>query len=123
MEQITSLRPQTHRSNLLIDATKDQYFPKAFADEKSRDISPSIDETLQAGHFCDKITYGFQLATNQGPLCNEPVQGIAVLLMTCLLPLGRTTRAHATGSVGSLARLSRQYNSPYTRASSTGLLE
>lgn len=28
----------------------------------------------------DKITYAFQLATGQGPLCHEPVQGIAVFL-------------------------------------------
>lgn len=28
----------------------------------------------------DKISYAFQLATAQGPLCQEPVQGIAVVL-------------------------------------------
>jgi ribosome assembly protein 1 len=28
----------------------------------------------------DKISYAFQLATAQGPLCHEPVQGIAVFL-------------------------------------------
>lgn len=28
----------------------------------------------------DKIVYAFQLATGQGPLCQEPVQGIAVVL-------------------------------------------
>jgi ribosome assembly protein 1 len=28
----------------------------------------------------DKINYAFQLATAQGPLCQEPVQGIAVVL-------------------------------------------
>jgi len=30
--------------------------------------------------LADKITYAFQLATAQGPLCQEPVQGIAVVL-------------------------------------------
>lgn len=30
--------------------------------------------------FSDKISYAFQLATGQGPLCHEPVQGIAVFL-------------------------------------------
>lgn len=30
--------------------------------------------------FCDKIAYAFQLATGQGPLCQEPIQGIAVFL-------------------------------------------
>ena len=28
----------------------------------------------------DKIAYAFQLATAQGPLCNEPMQGVAVFL-------------------------------------------
>lgn len=30
--------------------------------------------------LCDKIAYAFQLATGQGPLCQEPMQGIAVFL-------------------------------------------
>lgn len=30
--------------------------------------------------LCDKIAYSFQLATGQGPLCQEPIQGIAVFL-------------------------------------------
>lgn len=30
--------------------------------------------------FCDKIAYAFQLATDQGPLCQEPIQGTAVFL-------------------------------------------
>lgn len=35
---------------------------------------------LTARNFSDKISYAFQLATAQGPLCHEPVQGIAVFL-------------------------------------------
>ena len=35
---------------------------------------------LTAQDFSDKITHAFQLATAQGPLCHEPVQGIAVFL-------------------------------------------
>lgn len=30
--------------------------------------------------FADKIAYAFQLSTYQGPLCNEPTQGVAVFL-------------------------------------------
>ena len=50
-------------------------------------IDPQIDTTgqeskdaLTAQDFSDKIAYAFQLATAQGPLCHEPVQGIAVFL-------------------------------------------
>ena len=35
---------------------------------------------MTAQDFSDKIAYAFQLATAQGPLCHEPVQGIAVFL-------------------------------------------
>ena len=37
-------------------------------------------DSLGPRDFSDKISYAFQLATLQGPLCNEPVQGIAVFL-------------------------------------------
>lgn len=30
--------------------------------------------------FCDKIAYAFQLATGQGPLCQEPIHGTAIFL-------------------------------------------
>lgn len=35
---------------------------------------------MSSQDFADKISYAFQLATAQGPLCHEPVQGIAVFL-------------------------------------------
>ena len=34
----------------------------------------------KARDFSDKISYAFQLATAQGPLCHEPVHGVAVFL-------------------------------------------
>lgn len=39
-------------------------------------------DNLQTDHkdFSDKITYAFQLATGRGPLCQEPLQGVAVIL-------------------------------------------
>lgn len=51
-----------------------------------QDEKDSTDETdvrpdqLRAQDFVDKVTYAFQLATNQGPLCNEPMQGVAVFV-------------------------------------------
>jgi ribosome assembly protein 1 len=79
-DKIASFGPRRAGPNLLIDATASGCFPKAFSAEKNRDNSPSADEKLQAGHFCDKITYAFQLASAQGPLCSEPVQGLAVFI-------------------------------------------
>lgn len=37
-------------------------------------------EGIQPRDFADKISYAFQLAMNQGPLANEPIQGVAVFL-------------------------------------------
>lgn len=41
-----------------------------------------------ASTLADKIAYGFQLATNQGPLCHEPMQGVAVFLEDVQTELG-----------------------------------
>ncbi|KAK0623489.1 P-loop containing nucleoside triphosphate hydrolase protein [Immersiella caudata] len=83
VDQIVAFGPRRTGPNLLIDATKDCYFSKAFAADKNKahqKSPPSRDQKLQAGHLCDKVVYGFQLATHHGPLCNEPVQGIAVFV-------------------------------------------
>jgi ribosome assembly protein 1 len=45
----------------------------------SEETSESV-EKLHPSHLSDKITYAFQLGTAQGPLCNEPLQGVAVFI-------------------------------------------
>ncbi|EQL02189.1 Protein synthesis factor, GTP-binding protein [Ophiocordyceps sinensis CO18] len=77
---IAAFGPRRTGPNLLIDATKDGILPKIFAASKSADATPRAEETLRASHLSDKITYAFQLATAQGPLCNEPMQGVAVFI-------------------------------------------
>jgi ribosome assembly protein 1 len=106
VDQITSFGPKRTGPNLLVDATKEQCFAKAFASEKERQrdaASPSADETtIHASHFCDKITYGFQLATEQGPLCHEPVQGIAVFIEDVSISAGEDETVSARDRVGRL---------------------
>lgn len=83
IEKIAAFGPKRIGPNLLIDATKDGCFPKVFGANSSNGGSSNslgADDSLNASHLSDKITYGFQLATNQGPLCNEPVRGIAVVI-------------------------------------------
>jgi ribosome assembly protein 1 len=81
-DRIVSFGPRRTGPNILIDATKEQWFPKAFSANPTADSDsrPSAEESLSPRHFSDKITYGFQLATHHGPLCLEPVQGIAVFV-------------------------------------------
>jgi ribosome assembly protein 1 len=53
-----------------------------------------------ARDFSDKITYAFQLATAQGPLCNEPIQGIAVFVEdVAVSTTGREELGRLTGEV------------------------
>lgn len=55
---------------------------QSLREDTTADSQESATQTqaLQARSFSDKISYAFQLATAQGPLCNEPIQGIAVFL-------------------------------------------
>lgn len=41
---------------------------------------PGLQGDLSTRDFSDKISYAFQLAAAQGPMCHEPIQGIAVFL-------------------------------------------
>lgn len=106
VDQITSFGPKRTGPNLLIDSTTEQCFAKAFALETERRegvAAPSADETtIHASHFCDKITYGFQLATEQGPLCHEPVQGVAVFIEDVAISAGEDETVSARDRVGRL---------------------
>ncbi|EFX02409.1 ribosome biogenesis protein [Grosmannia clavigera kw1407] len=74
IDKIVAFGPRRTGSNVLIDATTAQSLQKVISGERA------ADETVSPSHFGDKITYAFQLATAQGPLCHEPVQGIAVIV-------------------------------------------
>ncbi|KOS16663.1 Ribosome assembly protein 1 [Escovopsis weberi] len=80
VDRIAAFGPRRTGPNLLIDLTKDGILPKLFATSQASDSALQAGETLNARHLSDKITYAFQLGTAQGPLCNEPVQGVAVLV-------------------------------------------
>ncbi|KAI2642822.1 P-loop containing nucleoside triphosphate hydrolase protein [Xylaria nigripes] len=80
IDKIVAFGPRRSGPNLLIDATKEGLFHKVFSGDKIEGDAPKADEALNAAHLCDKVTYAFQLATNQGPLCNEPVQGVGIII-------------------------------------------
>jgi ribosome assembly protein 1 len=61
-----------------------------------------VGDSLQPRDFSDKISYAFQLATAQGPLCNEPVQGIAVFLEEVLVNASTDEESSARDKLGRL---------------------
>lgn len=87
VDNIVSFGPRRTGPNLLLDATKDGILPKVFAAGGDSTAAPRVEETLHPSHLADKILYAFQIATAQGPLCNEPVQGIAVFVESVTLDL------------------------------------
>lgn len=104
-DNIAAFGPRRTGPNLLIDATKDGVFPKVFAAEKAEPDAPHADDALHPRHLSDKISYAFQLATAQGPLCHEPMQGVAIFIEDVTLNLAdentsaRDNLARLTGEI------------------------
>lgn len=48
--------------------------------EPTATISGDDASAKHVSTLADKVAYAFQLATSQGPMCNEPMQGVAVFL-------------------------------------------
>lgn len=80
---IASFGPRRVGPNILIDATGTDTFKRFLLDnEEQKDgrSDPADVSSAPSRIFADTITYAFQLATAQGPLCREPMQGVAVFL-------------------------------------------
>ncbi|UPL04321.1 hypothetical protein LCI18_015255 [Fusarium solani-melongenae] len=87
IDKIVAFGPRRTGPNFLIDATAGGIFSKAFATENTTGAAPRAGESLHPSHLADKISYAFQLAAAQGPLCNEPLQGVAVFVEEVTLNL------------------------------------
>lgn len=81
IDKIAAFGPRRTGGNILVDATGLEACSRILRERTPDDLKDeSVADSLTARDFADKINYAFQLATLQGPLCNEPVQGIAVFL-------------------------------------------
>jgi len=90
IEKITAFGPRRTGPNILVDVTSDGICGRVLHDTEPENAANAPSQALTAHSFSDKITYAFQLATAQGPLCSEPVQGIAVFLEDVSLSLAST---------------------------------
>ena len=52
--------------------------PISLLDDLQEDAEDKVDK--HSSTLADNVSYAFQLATYQGPMCNEPMQGVAVFL-------------------------------------------
>ncbi|KAJ6144950.1 Ribosome assembly protein 1 [Penicillium chermesinum] len=83
VDRITAFGPRRVGPNILVDGTAVNTCDKFLLDDQKHHIHSASDDNRQAllvRDFCDKIAYAFQMATSQGPLCHEPLQGTAVFL-------------------------------------------
>lgn len=81
VDDIVAFGPRRTGPNLLVDGTKDGILGRAFAGGRGGDgAARRVGEALDASQLADKVAHAFQLATAQGPLCHEPMQGVAVLV-------------------------------------------
>ncbi|TVY68767.1 Ribosome assembly protein [Lachnellula suecica] len=102
VEQISAFGPRRTGPNLLIDTTKDSICGQFLRDTTTSSTPQNTTETLQPHSFSDKISYAFQLATAQGPLCNEPVQGLAVFLEEVTVTASNDDESSARENLGRL---------------------
>ncbi|KAN0079211.1 P-loop containing nucleoside triphosphate hydrolase protein [Elaphomyces granulatus] len=90
IDKIMAFGPRRVGPNILIDATVASICEKFLSDDTDQQQQQSESASTLGSHglgkaisFRDlsgKISYAFQLATAQGPLCQEPIQGIAVFI-------------------------------------------
>lgn len=81
VDNIAAFGPRRTGANILIDATGLEACGRILRESSPEDGEETgAVDSLTPRDFADKTIYAFQLATLQGPLCNEPVQGVAVFL-------------------------------------------
>ncbi|KAI9667336.1 MAG: Cytoplasmic GTPase/eEF2-like protein (ribosomal biogenesis) [Bathelium mastoideum] len=108
VEKISAFGPRRTGPNLLIDATHHQICGKFLREHPEEDASiegkgvRTSSDTITGEDFSDKIAYAFQLATAQGPLCNEPTQGIAVFLEDVTVSIASDEDSGAREKLGRL---------------------
>jgi ribosome assembly protein 1 len=119
IDKIVAFGPRRTGPNFLIDATADGIFSKAFATENTTGAAPRAEESLHPSHLADKISYAFQLAAAQGPLCNEPLQGVAVFVEEVTLNLAEDD----TSARDKLGRLTGEIIKTFQSALRSGFLD
>ncbi|KAL6721799.1 Cytoplasmic GTPase/eEF2-like protein (ribosomal biogenesis) [Lecanora helva] len=116
VEKICAFGPRRVGPNILIDATKQDICQKFLQEGNETPTDSTQDPSRSSLHpsdFSDKITHAFQLATAQGPMCHEPIQGIAVFLEEV------TINSTPTTTQSDIEAQQQQHQPPTTSSSSS----
>ena len=93
--KISAFGPRRVGPNIFIDATGRRTCGRLLDDDT--DVSSNSQIIPNIGpDFSDTISYAFQLAVGQGPLCREPIQGVAVFLESVTYNPQATTSHNGT---------------------------
>ncbi|OJD15049.1 hypothetical protein AJ78_04672 [Emergomyces pasteurianus Ep9510] len=116
VNRIVEFGPRRIGPNILVDSTLTSSCDKLLLDNATQSLqnqavqqatseASSDHQRRSMGLFSDKVSYSFQLATAQGPLCSEPIQGIAVFVEdVSVTKTGEEELARLTGEVIKSAR-------------------
>ena len=119
VETVVAFGPRRTGPNLLIDNTQEGACERFLQESSEVTENTKISSaSLHPRDFSDNIAYGFQLATAQGPMCHEPIQGIAVLLESVTIADLDTTSARE-----SLPRLTGEVIKTVRASISTGFMD
>ncbi|KAG8630915.1 hypothetical protein KVT40_000055 [Elsinoe batatas] len=113
VSKIIAFGPRRVGPNLFIDATRDKICGAFLHDPSDPSIpsdpsqEPPSHTSLTPSDFVDKIAHAFQLATHQGPLCAEPMQGVAVFLESITIGPGDSERQNLGRLTGEVIKAVR----------------
>ncbi|KAG8530411.1 uncharacterized protein KY384_004913 [Bacidia gigantensis] len=86
VDKIAAFGPRRIGPNILVDATPEGTCQRFLRENDTQNRPQHLDtkaanrDLIHPRELSDKVSYAFQLATAQGPMCHEPIQGIAVFL-------------------------------------------
>ena len=105
VQKVSAFGPRRVGPNVFIDATGTHTCKRFLIEQhelekegsKEDKADQTVPETAVSHDFSDTISYAFQLATAQGPLCREPTQGVAVFLEEVIHNPSASSEANDTG--------------------------
>lgn len=109
VEKIAAFGPRRVGPNALIDLTEGGVCGNFLREDHVGAPDHTSDMDKHTSTLADKVAYAFQIAAYQGPLCNEPMQGVAVFLEDIALNVSNEEASQNMGRLtGEIIRTVRE---------------